>query len=69
MHFLFCGERYYPRGGVDDFAGVFEDIESAMNARTGEWAHLVLLTAGHQWQAVRRWRRDMYTDRWITEEV
>jgi hypothetical protein len=29
-YLLFVGDNYYPKGGMDDFAGIFDTVEDAM---------------------------------------
>lgn len=47
---LFCGHRYYPSGGYEDFTGYFDSIEDAKKYIKDEytydscmWAHIVLV--------------------------
>jgi len=51
-YLLFCGDRYYPSGGWEDFKGSFNSIEDAIAAAQGfaethdsflvcDWYHVV----------------------------
>ena len=34
--FAFCGDNYYPSGGMDDFIGDFDTVEEAISAVTAK---------------------------------
>ena len=41
-YLLFSGMCYYPAGGLHDFKGSFESIESAkMSGKIEDWYHIV----------------------------
>lgn len=58
MYFLFAGETYYPRGGMDDLVGVFPTIEEAVQRGenpepdydgyrpTYDWYHIATMVDG-----------------------
>jgi hypothetical protein len=45
-YFVFAGEDYYPKGGMDDFKGCFDNLEEAIyvaehcEAYGDPWAHV-----------------------------
>ena len=45
--YLFAGEHYYPRGGVEDLIGVFSSAEECrVRARAGhDWYHIATFDA------------------------
>jgi hypothetical protein len=58
MYFLFAGETYYPRGGMDDLVGVFPTVEAAVQRGenpepeedgyrpTYDWYHIATMVDG-----------------------
>ena len=50
QYLLFCGENYYPSGGMDDFRGVFPTLESAqlsfasLRQQDRDWAQIAECT-------------------------
>lgn len=45
-YMLFCGEYYYPCGGMNDFKGYFDSVDDALNSeecnsgQLNEWHHI-----------------------------
>lgn len=46
---MFAGEDYYPRGGIDDLAGKFASMDDAVPPARIDWAHLVDIVTGQRW--------------------
>jgi hypothetical protein len=45
-YLIFYGENYYPKGGFDDYHGIYATVEDAKSiAESGysDWAHIVKL--------------------------
>lgn len=43
MYTLFAGDRYYPRGGLDDICGTYASLEEAIKAFESsdyDWGHV-----------------------------
>lgn len=53
-YFLFMGDIYYPKGGMDDYKGSFDTLDEAMKVGnelkyfsvTGNWGHIVRVNEG-----------------------
>lgn len=37
---LFCGETYYPNGGMKDLVGSFDTLEDTKLSLCSDWAHV-----------------------------
>lgn len=38
---LFCGDHYYPVGGMSDFAGDFDTLDAAKAAAHSDWCNVL----------------------------
>lgn len=43
-YYLFAGDNYYPMGGLDDLANVYESLKQARkDGQTYDWYHVVTM--------------------------
>jgi hypothetical protein len=66
MYHLFCGEIYYPYGGMSDYVGVFSSLDECRDARRGQWAQVAQVQQ-EQLHVVVQWYRELGDDQWKPE--